>query len=38
MVILVGKRSVVATMVENNRQALRYTGLGMHLAGADHAK
>ncbi|MBO4980068.1 MAG: ATP-binding domain-containing protein, partial [Clostridia bacterium] len=32
MVILVGKRDVIATMVENNRQALRYTGLSMHLA------
>ncbi len=32
MVILVGKRDVIATMVENNRQALRHTGLSMHLA------
>lgn len=33
MVILVGKRSVVDTMVGNNRQTLRYTGLERRLAG-----
>ena len=27
MVILVGQESVVAKMVENNRQSMRYTGL-----------
>jgi exodeoxyribonuclease V alpha subunit len=31
MVILVGKTEVVATMVENDRHTLRYTGLGMRL-------
>ena len=33
MVILVGKRGVVDTMVENNRQTLRYTGLERRLSG-----
>jgi hypothetical protein len=27
MVIIVGDREIVKTMVENNRQMLRYTGL-----------
>ncbi len=36
MVILVGKKDVVATMVANDRQALRYTGLGRRLKGEDH--
>ena len=35
MVILVGKRGVVDTMVENNRQTLRYTGLERRLSGGD---
>ena len=33
MVILVGRSDVVATMVENDRQTLRYTGLGARLVG-----
>lgn len=33
MVILVGKTDVIATMVSNDRHALRYTGLGFHLGG-----
>ena len=35
MVILVGKRGVVDTMVENNRQTLRYTGLERRLSGGE---
>ena len=33
MVILVGKREIVSTMVSNDRQTLRYTGLGLQLVG-----
>ncbi len=33
MVILVGRVEVVRTMVQNNRQSMRYTGLAMRLAG-----
>ena len=36
MVILVGMTDVVAAMVANDRQTLRYTGLGLHLAGGKH--
>jgi len=35
MVILVGRRDIVKTMVENNRQAMRYTGLAARLSGRD---
>ena len=31
MVILVGKQELVQKMVENNRQTMRYTGLGKRL-------
>ena len=31
MVILVGREDVIRTMVDNNRQTLRYTGLPMRL-------
>ena len=31
MVILVGREDVIRTMVENNRQTLRYTGLAHRL-------
>jgi hypothetical protein len=31
MVILVGREDVIRTMVENNRQTLRYTGLARRL-------
>ena len=34
MVILVGRRDIVQTMVENKRQMLRYTGLCRRLAAA----
>ncbi len=33
MVILVGRDHVVRTMVDNNRQAMRYTGLALRLEG-----
>ena len=33
MVILVGRRDIAERMVENNRQAMRYTGLAARLAG-----
>ena len=33
MVIIVGEREIVKTMVENNRQALRYTGLANLFGG-----
>ncbi len=36
MVILVGRTDVVATMVSNDRQTLRYTGLDMRLGGEHH--
>ena len=36
MVILVGKTEVIASMVANNKQTLRYTGLGMRLAVSEH--
>ena len=32
MVILVGREEIVRTMVENNRQSMRYTGLAYRLA------
>ena len=35
MVILVGRRDVVDTMIANNRQTLRYTGLERRLAGGE---
>jgi exodeoxyribonuclease V alpha subunit len=33
MVIIVGEREIVRTMVENNRQSLRYTGLARLFKG-----
>jgi hypothetical protein len=33
MVILVGREDIVRTMVENNRQSMRYTGLVYRLKG-----
>ena len=33
MVILVGREDIVRTMVDNNRQSMRYTGLGYRLTG-----
>lgn len=38
MVILVGRESVIRTMVENNRQSMRYTGLCRRLQAADGAE
>lgn len=38
MVILVGRSEVVSAMVSNDRQALRYTGLALHLAGGKHER
>ena len=38
MVILVGRESVIRTMVENNRQSMRYTGLSHRLQAADAAE
>lgn len=35
MVILVGREDIVRTMVENNRQSMRYTGLARRLAVAE---
>ena len=35
MVIIVGEREIVKTMVENNRQALRYTGLAYLFGGPN---
>ena len=35
MVIIVGERAIVKTMVDNNRQALRYTGLAYLFGGRD---
>ena len=35
MVILVGREDVVMTMVDNNRQALRYTGLRAMLRATE---
>ena len=35
MVIIVGERDIVRTMVENDRQALRYTGLSYLFGGKD---
>ncbi len=35
MVILVGREEIVRTMVENNRQSMRYTGLACRLAGTE---
>lgn len=35
MVIIVGEKEVVKTMVENNRQALRYTGLSYLFGGNE---
>ena len=32
MVILVGREDIVHTMVDNNRQSMRYTGLAYRLA------
>ena len=37
MVILVGRQDIVCTMVENNRQSMRYTGLCRRLAMPDGA-
>ena len=34
MVILVGREDVIRTMVDNNRQTLRYTGLSLRLKGS----
>ncbi len=36
MVIIVGKQSIVKTMVDNNRQTKRYTGLGYLLKSYEH--
>ncbi|MBR2011113.1 MAG: ATP-dependent RecD-like DNA helicase [Clostridia bacterium] len=37
MVVLVGKREIAETMVQNNRQAMRYTGLAARLfVGGEH--
>ena len=33
MVILVGRQDILEQMVQNNRQAMRYTGLGIRLSG-----
>lgn len=38
MVILVGRREIVDTMVSNNRQTLRYTGLARRLSGGERAE
>ena len=35
MVILVGREEIVDTMVKNNRQTMRYTGLGYWLGEQD---
>ena len=35
MVILVGREGVIGTMVANNRQSMRYTGLVQWLGGSD---
>jgi exodeoxyribonuclease V alpha subunit len=35
MVILVGREDVIKTMVGNNRQSLRYTGLARRLAKTE---
>ena len=34
MVILVGREDIIRTMVDNNRQTLRYTGLTYRLERA----
>ncbi len=34
-VIIVGRSDIVETMVENNRQSMRYTGLARRLATAE---
>ena len=38
MVILVGKQEIVRVMVENARQAMRYTGLERRLSGKEEGK
>ena len=38
MVILVGRRDIIDTMIANNRQILRYTGLERRLSGGGEAK
>ena len=35
MVVLVGREEVARTMVENNRQSMRYTGLAYWLREGD---
>jgi exodeoxyribonuclease V alpha subunit len=35
MVILVGREEIVGTMVKNNRQTMRYTGLAYWLGEQD---
>jgi hypothetical protein len=35
MVILVGREEILRTMVENNRQSMRYTGLVFWLGEAE---
>ena len=35
MVIVVGKQEIIAEMVENNRQSMRYTGLAARLATGE---
>lgn len=38
MVILVGRREIIHTMVDNNRQSMRYTGLMMRLENGETPK
>ena len=38
MVILVGRRHIIDTMIANNRQTLRYTGLERRLSGGGEPK
>ena len=38
MVILVGRKDIVETMIANNRQTLRYTGLEKRLAGGKEGE
>lgn len=36
MVIIVGKQNIIKTMVDNNKQTKRYTGLGYLLKSYEH--
>ena len=38
MVVVVGRRDIVETMIANDRQTLRYTGLEKRLAAKDNEK